>query len=96
MEEKIYLISLYDYYGELLTAKQRNYFEEYYFNNLSLKEIADNNKISRNAVFRQIKESSVKLKYYEEKLELYEKRKKINYLIEGLDEKIKNKIKKLI
>ena len=35
----IELTILYDYYGELLTSKQQLYFEDYYFNNLSLKEI---------------------------------------------------------
>ena len=42
MEERNYLIILYDYYGELLTDKQRMYFEDYYFNNLSLGEISEN------------------------------------------------------
>ena len=36
MEETIYLSTLFDYYGVLLTDKQRLYFEDYYFNNLTL------------------------------------------------------------
>ena len=40
MEEFIYYNNLYDCYNLLLTEKQRKYFEEYYFNNLSLSEIA--------------------------------------------------------
>ena len=32
------LTIVYDYYGELLTEKQQLYFEDYYFNNLSLQE----------------------------------------------------------
>ena len=32
MDKSIYLISLYDYYGDLLTEKQQSYFEDYYFN----------------------------------------------------------------
>ena len=31
MEEVIYLNELYDFYGSLLTDKQRDYFENYYF-----------------------------------------------------------------
>ena len=31
MDRKLYMNSLYDYYGELLTKKQREYFKEYYF-----------------------------------------------------------------
>ena len=41
---------------------------DYYFNNLSLGEIADNLEISRNAVHKQIKSAEAKLKEYEEKL----------------------------
>lgn len=41
MNELNYLTSLYDYYKDLLTNKQRDYFEEYYFENLLMDEIAD-------------------------------------------------------
>ena len=74
---------LYDYYSELLTEKQKLYFEDYYFYNLSLQEIAENNKISRNAVHKSLKDIVNKLNYYEEKLKLYEKGKEINKLIEN-------------
>ena len=87
---------LYDYYSELLTEKQKLYFEDYYFYNLSLQEIAENNKISRNAVHKSLKDIVNKLNYYEEKLKLYEKGKEINKLIENIDINIKNKIKELI
>ena len=55
MDEINELIMLYDYYGELLSDSQKEYFMDYYFNNLSLGEIADNLEISRNAVHKQIK-----------------------------------------
>lgn len=96
MEETLYVTSLYDYYGELLTDKQREYFEDYYFNNLSLSEIADNNDISRNAIHKQIKDTIAKLKNYEEKLKLLEKRKKIEKIIIQVDQKTQDKIKELI
>ena len=67
MEETIYLSTLFDYYGVLLTDKQRLYFEDYYFNNLTLSEMSINNNISRNAVHKQIKDATLKLKQYEEK-----------------------------
>ena len=50
------LTIVYDYYGELLTEKQQLYFEDYYFNNLSLQEIAINYNVSRNAVYNSLKE----------------------------------------
>ena len=87
---------LYDYYSELLTDKQKTYFEDYYFYNLSLQEIADNNKISRNAVHKSLKDIVNKLNYYEDKLKLYEKGKEINKLIDNIDVNIREKIKELI
>ena len=62
MDNRIYLINLYDYYSELLTEKQREYFEDYYFDNLTLQEISENNDVSRNAVHKQLKETEEKLK----------------------------------
>ena len=50
MNKTIYYNYLYDYYGSLLTDRQRSYYEDYYFSNLSLSEIAENNNVSRNAV----------------------------------------------
>ncbi len=96
MEEQILLTNLYDYYKELLTNKQQNYFEEYYFNNLSLSEISENYNVSRNAVHKQLKEISSKLLEYEEKLKLLNKSKKIKKLIENIDEKLKKEIESLI
>ncbi|MDD2377314.1 MAG: sigma factor-like helix-turn-helix DNA-binding protein [Bacilli bacterium] len=96
MDNSFYIINLYDYYGELLTEKQQRYFEDYYFNNLTLSEIAENNSISRNAVHKQIKDVVIKLENYEAKLNLYQKGLKINEIISNLDEKIKEEIKELI
>ena len=87
---------LFDYYGELFTDKQKEYFTDYYFNNLTLQEIADNNGVSRNAVHKNIKDILGKLDYYEEKLNLYSNKKKIEKLIENIDVKIKEQIKELI
>ena len=36
MDKTLYFINLFDYYGELLTKRQQDYFKDYYFNNLSL------------------------------------------------------------
>ena len=53
--DKIYLNEIYIYYKELFTEKQQMYFEDYYMNDLSLSEIAENYDISRNAVHNQLK-----------------------------------------
>ncbi len=97
MNDKIYFNNLYDYYGELLTDKQRSYFEDYYFEDYSLSEIADNKGVSRNAVHHQLKQVEEKLKYYEETLHLYEKRIKIKELLTKIeDKKLIEEIEKII
>lgn len=97
MEMRDYLIILYDYYGELLSDENRSYFEDYFFDNLSLGEIAINNDISRNAIHKRIKSVEEKLIFYEEKLKLYEKDKIIKTKIDNIkDEKLKKKIEKII
>ena len=87
MEEVIYLNELYDFYGSLLTDKQRDYFENYYFNNLSLGEMAENYGVSRNAIHKQLKIVEERLKYYEENLELLEKSKKAEELVQKINHK---------
>lgn len=96
MQDRLYYIDLYDLYGELLTEKQQNYFEDYYFSNLSLSEIAENMDVSRNAIHNQIKDAEEKLKFYEEHLHLYERNKKIRNLLTELNEDLKQKIEELL
>ena len=97
MQERLYLIDLYDYYGDLLTEKQKIYFEDYYFNNLSLAEISENYDISRNAIHKQLKEVENKLEYYENVLELYKRKNKIEKILDKVtDEDIKKEIRELI
>ena len=64
MDHRLYITALYDIYGELLTNKQQEYFEDYYFNNLTLAEISENLGITRTAVHKQIKEAEEKLEHY--------------------------------
>lgn len=97
MEKRDYLIILYDFYGELLNEKQKLYFEEYYFNNLSLGEISENLNISRNAIHKCLVGVEEKLTLFEEKLKLYEKTNKIRDIIkkDNIDD-IKTALKELI
>ena len=85
MEEIIYYSSLFDYYQSLLTDVQRKYFEDYYFNNLSLQEIADSYDVSRNAISKTLKEIKEKLDYYESNLKLLSNNKKIRELLSEED-----------
>ena len=97
MVEQDLLIILFDYYEELLTDSQKKYFIDYYFNNLSLAEISENENVSRNAVSKDLKLTKEKLINYEEKLKLYDKDKKIRKVIDKItDDKVKTELEKIL
>jgi len=97
MDKRDELIILYDYYGELLNDDNKRFFEDYYFDNLSLKEIAENNDISRNAVHKHLKNSQEKLEFYELKLGLFKRDKLIKSKINEInDKKIKEIVEKIL
>ena len=97
MDEVVYYNELYDLYSDLLTDKQRKYFEDYYFNDLSYAEMADDFDVSRNAIFKQVHIVTDKLVEYEEKLHLLDKKKKLLKIIGKIDDKdIKDKLEELL
>ena len=61
---------LYDFYSELLSQKQKQYLNDYFFNDLSLTEISENYEISKQAVSNNIKRTIIELEQFEEKLNL--------------------------
>ncbi len=73
MEKFLEITYLYDFYQALLTDKQRDLLSGYYFDDLSLGELALQYQISRQSVFDAIKKSEQKLLDYEGKLKLWEK-----------------------
>ena len=73
LEKKQHYIVLFDCYENLLTDKQKQYFKDYYFEDMSLSEIAQEYGVSRNAVFDQLNKVYNALEQYEEKLLLYSK-----------------------
>ena len=70
MDDILQLTLLYDFYGELLTEKQKQVYEMHYQNDLSLTEIGEELSISRQAVRDQLKRTEKILMGYEEKLQL--------------------------
>lgn len=80
--------ALFEFYSTLLTEKQMNYIELYYGDDLSLGEIAEENGVSRQAVYDNIKRTEKLLETYEKKLHLYS-----NYIVrEEIIEEIKNEM----
>lgn len=61
---------LFDFYGQLLTDRQRQALSLYYEDNLSLGEIAGEFNVSRQAIFDLLKRAEKILEGYEEKLGL--------------------------
>ena len=82
MSKNFEVSTLLDYYGMILTDKQREAVEFYYNDDLSLGEIAENLNISRQGVRDSIKRSEAILYEAEEKLGLMKLSRTLN---ESLD-----------
>lgn len=88
IEKTMRLNYLLDFYHALLTPKQREYMQMYYFEDYSLVEIAENANVSRQAVYDNIKRTEAILETYEEKIHLYEKFLKRKSLFEQLEQQM--------
>lgn len=73
LEKVSHIVMLKDFYGALLTPRQQDMISLYYENDWSLSEIADNQNITRQAVYDIIKRAESSLERYELKLGLVEK-----------------------
>ena len=91
MKDIILYNELYLCYEDLLTDKEKETFLDYYSEDLSLSEIADNNKVSKAAVSKTVNNVITKLLDYESKLHLNEKNKLVSDAIEKKDVKILDK-----
>ena len=85
---------LFDIYENLFTEHQIQIFQSYYQDDLSLKEIAEDFNISRNAVHDLLKRVEVMLEDYEAKLHLLDKINEIEKIVEN--QEIKEKIMKIL
>ncbi|HHU50805.1 MAG TPA: putative DNA-binding protein [Firmicutes bacterium] len=68
MEHLVRMGLLFDFYGELLTSKQKRVFSLYYMHNLSLAEIAEEEGTTRQAVHDLLQRTEKLLENWEEKL----------------------------
>ena len=94
MERNVEISMLCEVYGKLLTEKQLELLNDYYNNDFSLSEIAQNNNITRQAVRDNIKKGETKLFELEEKLgfmkRMLNQEKTIQHILYELS-KIQNK-----
>ena len=90
MEKNVEISMLCQIYGKVLTEKQYELLNDYYNNDLSLSEIAENNNITRQAVRDIIKKGENKLYELEENISLmrksFEDKETINKIEEQLNE----------
>lgn len=80
---------LLDFYGELLTDKQREYFDLHYNEDLSLAEIAEQSGISRQGVWDIIRRAETIMAGIEEKTGLIRRYSEQNAAIAELKEKLR-------
>ena len=83
--------ALFEFYAALLTDKQRDIMEWYYNDDLSLAEIAEVNKTSRQAIHDLIKRCYKQLLSYESKLNLLQKSINREHEIISFLEELKSK-----
>lgn len=73
LDKVLHITALFDFYGALLTDKQRFSMEMHYLNDLSLAEIADELGVTRQAVHDILKRAEQVLIDYEDKLKFVER-----------------------
>lgn len=86
MDEILKQALLYDFYGELLTAHQKEIYEEVVLDDCSLGEVAGSHGISRQGVHDLVKRCQKMLEGYEEKLQLVEKFCSIKEKVQQIEE----------
>ncbi len=97
MSKNLTMTVLLDFYGELLTEKQRQALVSYYDEDCSLSEIAENMSISRQGARDFIKRGEAQLLEFEEKLGLASRFMKINQLVDELEKSnLPENVQKLI
>lgn len=89
MEDEVVKISiLLEIYGSLLTEKQYNSINQYYNEDLSLSEIAEEQEISRQAVRDNISKAKERLFLFDEKLHLYDSFLKQDEIIDNIQKEL--------
>lgn len=70
LAKRLRMVQLIDLYGALLTARQQQLLREYFLDDLSLGEIANESAITRQAVSDSMRRATAELEYLEARLHL--------------------------
>lgn len=93
MKKLEHYTKLFDIYKNILKEEEKEIFSDYYEEDLSMQEIADNYEISKSAVGKKIKNIENKLNNYESSLNISKNYEILNnILLENDINKIKEKI----
>ncbi len=90
MSKEFKIAILMDIYANMLTDKQREVMELYYYEDFSLSEIAEHEKITRQGVHDSIKRAEQTLSDLEQKLCVAEKLMKCRKLFEKINNHAQN------
>lgn len=97
MENDFYYTELFEIYKGLLTETQRDTFYAHYYLDLSLAEIAEQQKSSRQSVFDAVKKVKAKLTEYERELKIKATESEILSIAESLSDKaLKERLKNAV
>ncbi len=88
MDEAVFRTLLFDFYGELLTDKQKEYFDLHYNEDLSLSEIAESEGISRQGVWDIIRRAEDSLRRYESRTGLVARFSDQRRIVEQMEGKL--------
>ena len=87
---RVFQSMLFDFYGELLTEKQREYYDLHYNEDLSLAEIAQVSGISRQGVWDIIRRAEAAMTEIEEKTGLIRRFTERNARIDELERELED------
>ncbi len=88
-KDTVYLTMLLDYYGDLLTDKQREYFDLHYNQDLTLAEIGEMNGISRQGVWEIVRRAEATMRNIDERTGLVSRRKERRNALKVIDSALK-------
>jgi len=88
LEKQVKIALLLDLYGNLLTEKQYNLLNDYYNNDFSLSEIAENEGITRQAVRDNLLKGENNLLEYDEKLSILKKKTRDQNILDNSIEEL--------
>ncbi|MBZ4653848.1 MAG: hypothetical protein JG781_1187 [Peptococcaceae bacterium] len=81
---------LFDFYGQLLTKKQQEIYDLYFQQDLSLGEIAELHRVSRQAIYDLLRRTEETLEEYENKLGLVRKHNDNTEILKQVEERLEN------